>query len=412
VAWFPVPGEGRGRVGPGRVNRAAAPRLPRRGTIAAMRPAVFLDRDNTIIHNDGDLGDPDGVRLIQGAASAVASLCGLGYKVVVVTNQGGVARGRYKEADVEAVNRRLEEEVRKAANGARIDAFYFCPYHPEGNLKQYRKDHPERKPHPGMLLRAARELKLDLSQSWMVGDQLRDIQAGAAAGTRTVLVGDASSAGALDEREAAAEPDFVASNLTEAVRVIAQQRKPDAVEQIERAEQGGKRWDAAAIARIQRQPARPRDDEGAQGVPRREPPRGRAEQFRPWNAPPPTEGEAERPPVLRRKPRPSEAAKPAEAPGVQPPPPAEAPASDQPPPGADRTLRLILQELRQQRNGVGEFNALSLGAIVLQLLALICLGGALVMPEPGDLDLLLKWLGAAVIVQLATVALLLFARVR
>ncbi|NBC11608.1 MAG: HAD-IIIA family hydrolase [Planctomycetes bacterium] len=376
-----------------------------------MRPAVFLDRDNTIIHNDGDLGDPDGVRLIQGAASAIASLCGLGYKVVVVTNQGGVARGKYKEADVEAVNQRLDQEVRKAANGARIDAFYFCPFHPEGNLKQYRKDHPERKPHPGMLQRAARELKLDLGQSWMVGDQLRDIQAGAAAGTRTVLVGDASSAGELDEREAGAEPDFVAANLTEAVRVIAQQRKPDAVEQIERAEQGGKRWDAAAIARIQRQPARPRE-EGEEGAARREPPRGRAEQFRPWNAPPP-EGEEERPPVLRRKPRPAEEAKPAEAPTEKtPPPPAEAPTLEEPPPGAERTLRLILQELRQQRNGPGDFNALSLGAIVLQLLALICLGGALVMPEPGDLDLLLKWLGAAVIVQLATLALLLFARAR
>ena len=152
------------------------------------RPAVFLDRDNTIIHNDGDLGNPDEVRLIQGAGPAIASLCGLGYRVVVITNQGGVARGKYTEDDVHAVHARIEDLVREKANGARIDGFYFCPYHPEGKVSRYKMEHDDRKPKPGMLLRAAADLDLDLSQSWTVGDALRDVEAGAAAGTRTVLL--------------------------------------------------------------------------------------------------------------------------------------------------------------------------------------------------------------------------------
>lgn len=396
-----------------------------------MYPAVFLDRDNTIIHNDGDLGDPEQVRLIQGAASAIASLCGLGYRVIVVTNQGGVARGKYKEADVDAVHDRLAALVTDAANGARIHGFYFCPYHPKSNLKQYKKDHPDRKPHPGMLLRAAEDHRLDLSQSWMVGDQLRDIQAGAAAKVRTLLVGGRARAGEFDPGEPEAEPDFEAANLTEAVRIIAQQRKPDVVEQIERAEQGGKRWDAAAVARIQQQPARPK--------PAVEPPEdgasdgsdaARAEAFRPWNAPPAHEDEeapAQRRRWFRRESGESEApstAKPAAANAETPAVPTEPPPGDEPPAveaprsaeepaaGSDRVLRQILQELRQQRGGVGDFNATSLGAVVLQMIALICLAGALFMPADDELALMFRWLGSAVVFQLATIALLLFGRAR
>ena len=88
-----------------------------------MTAAVFLDRDNTLIHNDGDLGDPDEVHLVKGAASAIASLRGLSYKIVVVTNQGGVARGKFSEADVQAVNERIAELV-KATSGSSIDRFY------------------------------------------------------------------------------------------------------------------------------------------------------------------------------------------------------------------------------------------------------------------------------------------------
>lgn len=184
-----------------------------------MYRAVFLDRDNTIIHNDDDLGDPQRVNLIQGAASAIASLRGLGYKVVVVTNQGGVARGKYGEADVDAVNRRINELVKKQS-GAMIDRFYYCPYHPQGTVESYKREHPWRKPQPGMLLQAAMDMNLDLRHCWMVGDQARDVEAGRAASTRTILLRNPSHA-APDPTEA----DHVVATLAEAARVIAERHK-------------------------------------------------------------------------------------------------------------------------------------------------------------------------------------------
>lgn len=201
-----------------------------------LKPAAFLDRDNTLIANDGDLGDPDEVRLLQGAASAVASLKGLGFTVVVVTNQGGVARGKYTEDDVRAVHDRLLQLVSDSANGATIDAFYYCPFHPKGSVPEYTREDETRKPAPGMLMQAAEDLGLDLHRSWMVGDQMRDIQAGHAAGTRNILLrGDAARLTPLDIAKTPGVqvdradgdlvvPDFLAASLVEAVRLIAQHR--------------------------------------------------------------------------------------------------------------------------------------------------------------------------------------------
>ncbi|HAI11807.1 MAG TPA: hypothetical protein DCM28_08880 [Phycisphaerales bacterium] len=197
-----------------------------------MNAAVFLDRDNTIIHNDGDLGDPKEVRLIQGAASAIASLRGLGYLIVIVTNQGGVARGKYGVEDVDKVHEKITQLVHDNA-GAKIDRFYFCPYHPLGTVEKYTREHPWRKPQPGMLLQAAKDLHIDMEQSWMIGDALRDIEAGAAAGVRTILIKpDAQTLPPLKAKEHGAgdeqvRPDFVAASVIEATRVIAQQRRPD-----------------------------------------------------------------------------------------------------------------------------------------------------------------------------------------
>ncbi len=211
-----------------------------------MNRAVFLDRDNTLIHNDGDLGDPAKVKLIQGAASAVASMRGLGFAIIVVSNQGGVARGAFTEADVEATNSRVNELI-KSTSGAWVDRFYYCPYHPQGTVEQYHKEHPWRKPQPGMLLQAAKDLNLDMSQSWMIGDAMRDTQAGTAAGVRTILLRpDASEQPPLRQETAAAElfdrgaeasenrPDFVAKSLVEAVRIVAQQRRPEGVNEARR----------------------------------------------------------------------------------------------------------------------------------------------------------------------------------
>jgi D-glycero-D-manno-heptose 1,7-bisphosphate phosphatase len=150
------------------------------------RPAIFLDRDGVVIEDSHYLGDPSRVRLVPGAAEAVALLNRAGWVVVVVTNQSGVARGMFTEADVAAVHEHLAELLR--GYGARVDAFHHCPHHPEAEVAEYRVVCACRKPRAGMLLRAAGELGIDLAASWMIGDRVSDLEAGAAAGCRTALV--------------------------------------------------------------------------------------------------------------------------------------------------------------------------------------------------------------------------------
>jgi len=153
------------------------------------RPAVFFDRDDTLIrcndiNPDGDLGDPALVRLLPGADQATSLLHRAGYVLIVVSNQGGVARGKYTLEDVRRVNDRVNELL-----SGLIHAFYVCPWHPRGLVPEFTREHPWRKPQPGMILQAALDHDLDLARSWLVGDALRDIQAGRAAGCRTILLG-------------------------------------------------------------------------------------------------------------------------------------------------------------------------------------------------------------------------------
>src|SRR5262245_33354588 len=150
------------------------------------REAVFLDRDGTLIEEVNYLAEPEQVRLIAGAADAVRSLNDAGGLVVVVTNQAGVARGLFPESRVHAVHERLTALL--AEHGARLDGFYYCPHHPSEGVGEYRRECDCRKPKPGLLRVAARELDIDLSRSWMIGDKVTDAQAGAAAGCRTILV--------------------------------------------------------------------------------------------------------------------------------------------------------------------------------------------------------------------------------
>ena len=185
--------------------------------------AVFLDRDNTIIDNDGYLGDPSRVKLLPGAATALTSLRALGYRLIVVSNQSGVARGMFKETDVEAVNDEMSRQLREQA-GAYIDASYYCPFHPHAPLAEFRIDHDWRKPKPGMLLQAAADFGLDLAQCWMVGDQWRDIAAGTAAGCRTIMLRDPERKDAGGEEaermNGTVSPSFVVRSLTDAARII------------------------------------------------------------------------------------------------------------------------------------------------------------------------------------------------
>ena len=176
------------------------------------QPAVFLDRDNTLIANDGDLGDPDAVELLDGVPEGLRSLRRAGFRLIVVTNQGGVARGRFTEEEVDAVHQRIAMLVDEQAETQQIiDRFYYCPYHPKADLEEYRRDHPWRKPNPGMLLQASRDLNIDLRQSWLIGDQGRDVAAGQAAGCRTILLENGHPNGSTANgapRPTAAVPTF------------------------------------------------------------------------------------------------------------------------------------------------------------------------------------------------------------
>lgn len=186
------------------------------------RPAVFFDRDNTLIVSDGYLGDPDRVVLIDGAADAVARARQLGFAAVVVSNQSGVARGLFEEDAVHSVNAKLDELLAAQNPQAVIDRHEFCPYHPEGTVERYRQESNLRKPKAGMILQAAEALALDLSRSWLVGDAPRDVEAGRAAGCRTILftpAGVAASPAAGQSSDI--EPDHTVARLADAIDYIA-----------------------------------------------------------------------------------------------------------------------------------------------------------------------------------------------
>jgi D-glycero-D-manno-heptose 1,7-bisphosphate phosphatase len=160
-----------------------------------MRCAVFLDRDDTLIAANavppppppakaGDLIDPALVRLLPGVADGCLRLARAGFALVVISNQGVVARGGGDLAQVEAVNERLRAMLPNPDRPGRslIDAIYGCPFHPGGTVPRYSREHDWRKPAPGMIRAAIAELDLDLAGSWLIGDADRDLEAGIAAG--------------------------------------------------------------------------------------------------------------------------------------------------------------------------------------------------------------------------------------
>jgi D-glycero-D-manno-heptose 1,7-bisphosphate phosphatase len=152
-----------------------------------MQAAVFLDRDGVLIEDVDRLVSPDQVRLLPGAADAVARLKDAGLALVLVTNQPVVARGLCTLEDVDRVHDELDRRL-ELAGGSALDARYVCPHHPDADDPRWREACDCRKPRPGMLQRAARELRLDLDRSYMVGDRPSDVAAGIAAGCTTLQV--------------------------------------------------------------------------------------------------------------------------------------------------------------------------------------------------------------------------------
>ena len=181
----------------------------------ALRPAVFLDRDGTLIDNAGDLGDPDQLKILPGVALALQLLLKHNFILLVVTNQGGVARGKYNEDAVVQTHARLERMLCAEVGAPQVICeYYYCPFHPQATVEKYRGEHEWRKPAPGMLFAAALAHAIDLEKSWMVGDQERDVVAGAAAQCRTILISSDR------ELAAASVGDFVEKDLLAAARRI------------------------------------------------------------------------------------------------------------------------------------------------------------------------------------------------
>jgi histidinol-phosphate phosphatase family protein len=152
----------------------------------APRPGLLLDRDGTIIVDHGYVGSVDRVELIGGAAEAIALFNAAEVPVAVVTNQSGVARGLYGVEDVTNVHKHIA--TRLADHGARIDAFFFCPYHPDGVVSEFARTSDDRKPGPGMARAARAALNLDLSASWVVGDRPEDVGLAQAIGARAIYL--------------------------------------------------------------------------------------------------------------------------------------------------------------------------------------------------------------------------------
>lgn len=185
------------------------------------RPAVFLDRDGTLVEEVGYLRRIDQIRIIPEAIEAVRRIHALGSRAVVVTNQSGVARGLFDEAFVRTAHRRLAEIF--AGGGAAIDAFYFCPHHPTEGRPPYRRTCACRKPAPGMLLRASAELDIDLSRSFVIGDTETDLELAARAGATGILV--RTGYGRLLD-PTGWKPACIAAHVLEAVQWIEQHQAP------------------------------------------------------------------------------------------------------------------------------------------------------------------------------------------
>ena len=176
-----------------------------------MQKAVFLDRDGTINKYVGFLRDIDDFELLPGVAEAVKLINASGYLAIVVTNQPVIARGEVTVPQLQEIHNKMETLL--GAEGAYLDAIYYCPHHPhkgyEGEVPELKIDCDCRKPKPGMLLKAAEDFNIDLSQSWMIGDGENDIKAGKAAGCRTALIGTENY-----------EQDLIAKSLLYAVEQI------------------------------------------------------------------------------------------------------------------------------------------------------------------------------------------------
>jgi D,D-heptose 1,7-bisphosphate phosphatase len=180
------------------------------------QPAIFLDKDGTVIVNMPYNVDPDLIVLMPGVGEGLQRLQASGFQLVMITNQAGVAHGYFPERALEGVHARIDALLEP--HGVRLGGFYYCPHHPQGSIVTYKCTCLCRKPMPGMIQRAAAELRIDLGRSWFLGDILDDVEAGNRAGCRTVLV-DAGSE-TLWQLSPQRTPDYYTYSMQSAVDLI------------------------------------------------------------------------------------------------------------------------------------------------------------------------------------------------
>jgi D,D-heptose 1,7-bisphosphate phosphatase len=185
-------------------------------------PAIFLDKDGTLVPDVPYNTDAEQITLLPGVARGLSRLDAAGFRLVIATNQSGVARGYFPETALEGVEQRLRHLLEQEA-GVPLAGFYYCPHHPQGCVPAYAIQCECRKPQPGMLLIAAEELRIDLPGSWMIGDILNDVEAGNRAGCHTILVdngGETEWKPGLYRR-----PEYIAADFEEAAAIILSQER-------------------------------------------------------------------------------------------------------------------------------------------------------------------------------------------
>lgn len=187
---------------------------------------VFLDRDGTINEEVEYLNNVDQLKLIDGATEAIRLLNNAGYKVVVITNQSGIAKGYLTEAQLQVIHTELKKMLQK--DNAYVDAIYYCPHHPDAEVDAYRVDCDCRKPKQGMLEQAAKDLDIDLENSFVIGDKISDLGAGDAAGCRKILVRTGYGKEMEKElRNVSFQADHIADDVLAAVKwILSQAKKP------------------------------------------------------------------------------------------------------------------------------------------------------------------------------------------
>ena len=178
--------------------------------------AAFLDRDGTLNHDVGYTCQVEDLRLLDNVVEGLRLISEIGFRLIITTNQAGIARGYFTEQEMRAFNKHLVDILQSYS--IIIDAMYYCPYHPTEGIGPFKRDSAFRKPQPGMLIQAAKDHDIDLRSSYVIGDKKSDILAGQAVGCITILV--MTGAAGTGEPDWVAVPDYVAHDLLDAALII------------------------------------------------------------------------------------------------------------------------------------------------------------------------------------------------